>query len=149
MRIIFGASGGLGGFLYNEFSKNSDCLGTYYKKKASQDLVYCNVLDLESCDKVFSLISHEKKITVINATGHSYNSIFHKSDPTKWYDSIDVNIKGTHNVMRSAIEHMLKTDGGKIINLSSIVGQIAVPGTSSYSASKAALSGITRTLARE
>lgn len=149
MKIIFGASGGLGKYIFSHFNSSSQCIGTYKKNKTHEDLVYCDILKLGDCINVFKLANKAKNITVINATGHSYNSIFHRADVDLWKTSLDINVTGAHNVMRASIEYMIGNAGGRIINLSSIVGQIPVAGTSSYSASKSALTGLTRTLARE
>lgn len=62
---------------------------------------------------------------------------------------IDLNLKGTIHLTRSVVRNMLARGGGKIVNVSSIVGQTGYRGLSVYGATKAALDGFTRALARE
>ena len=121
MKIIFGASGGLGKYIFSYFNSSSDCIGTYKTNKVHEDLFYCDILNLNDCNNVIKRVNNAQNITVINATGHSYNSIFHKADVDLWKNSLDLNIMGAHNVMRASIEYMIKNGGGRIINLSSIV----------------------------
>lgn len=62
----------------------------------------------------------------------------------------DINIKGTWNVTKSVIKHMVKNNYGRIINLSSVTGyMVADPGEVAYATTKAALIGFTKSLARE
>lgn len=62
---------------------------------------------------------------------------------------INTNLKGTFNCMRHVVRQMLKQKGGKIINISSIVGLTGNAGQINYSASKAGLIGMTKSLAKE
>jgi 3-oxoacyl-[acyl-carrier protein] reductase len=62
---------------------------------------------------------------------------------------VDLNLKGTFRVTRAAVRRMLTQGGGRVINISSIVGLSGYRGLSVYSATKAALDGFTRSLARE
>ena len=149
MKVIFGASGGLGKYLYEYYLEKEDCVGTYNKNKIFDDLLKCDVTSSADCANFFKCLPNHDNITVINATGYSYNAFLHKSDPDKWSSAIDINIKGCFNIIQSAILYMKNNEGGNIINLSSIVGQISVPGTSSYAASKSALTALTRTAAAE
>ncbi len=62
---------------------------------------------------------------------------------------IDLNLKGTIHLTRSVVRNMLARGGGRIVNISSIVGQTGYRGLTVYGATKAALDGFTRALARE
>ena len=62
---------------------------------------------------------------------------------------IDLNLKGTIYLTRAVVRNMLARGGGSIVNISSIVGQTGYRGLSVYGATKAALDGFTRALARE
>jgi 3-oxoacyl-[acyl-carrier protein] reductase len=63
--------------------------------------------------------------------------------------AIDLNLKGTIRITRAVVRRMLRQGSGRIINISSIVGLSGYRGLSVYSATKAALDGFTRSLARE
>jgi 3-oxoacyl-[acyl-carrier protein] reductase len=64
-------------------------------------------------------------------------------------DVISVNLKGAFNMIKQAYPVFAKQRSGKIINISSIAGLIGNPGQANYSASKAGLIGLTKTIARE
>lgn len=71
-------------------------------------------------------------------------------DPAAWQKVIDVNLHGTFHTSRAAARHWLATGApGSIVNISSIGGKIAGPGTAAYSASKAAVHALTAAMAAE
>jgi acetoacetyl-CoA reductase len=86
---------------------------------------------------------------LINAAGISLNGFAHKASPSDWRATIDVNLVGAFNVIRSFLPFLREQRFGRIINISSVVFQHPVLGTSAYSASKAGLVGLTRTIALE
>jgi 3-oxoacyl-[acyl-carrier protein] reductase len=67
----------------------------------------------------------------------------------EWDLVLDTNLKGTFNYCRAVSKHMIGQRAGKIINISSVVGLIGNPGQVNYSASKAGMIGLTKTLAKE
>lgn len=66
-----------------------------------------------------------------------------------WFAVLNTNVTGTWYCMKYAIPEMLKHGGGAIVNISSIIGVIAFPGLPAYTASKAAVIGLTKTTALE
>ena len=64
-------------------------------------------------------------------------------------DVIRTNLKGTFNCSKAAVRHMMRKRYGRIINITSISGQMGNPGQTNYSASKAGQVGFTKALARE
>ena len=89
------------------------------------------------------------KLTLINCAGNNYNSFAHKADVDNWSQVIDVNLTGTFNVIRTVLPIMREEGYGRIINFSSIVAQMGIPGTSAYAASKAGLWGLSKSIAVE
>ncbi len=85
----------------------------------------------------------------LDAAGISLDGMAHKLPEASWDTVLDTNLKGSFNMARAVLPLMRDESWGRIINLSSIVGQIGVPGTAAYSASKAGLFGLTRALAAE
>ena len=85
------------------------------------------------------LIARQDKIVLINSAGTNYNAIAHKAELKKWRQVIKVSLLGTFNVIHSVLPRMRETGYGRIINFSSVVAQLGIPGTSAYAASKAAL----------
>jgi len=66
-----------------------------------------------------------------------------------WADVLNVNLAGAFHIARAVLRPMLKARGGRIINMSSVSGQMGNAGQANYSASKAGLIGLTKALARE
>lgn len=66
-----------------------------------------------------------------------------------WNDVFATNVNGTYHLTQSAVFHMLKKKKGRIVNISSISGISGIAGQTNYSASKAAILGFTRSLAKE
>jgi len=62
---------------------------------------------------------------------------------------IAVNLKGTFNFIKASIRPMMKARYGKIVNIASVVGRMGNPGQANYSASKAGVIGLTKTVAKE
>lgn len=66
-----------------------------------------------------------------------------------WHAVINTNLTGTWYIMKTVIPEMLKNGGGSIVNVASVIGVIAFPGLPAYTASKAAMIGLTKTTALE
>ena len=86
---------------------------------------------------------------LINNAGFYRDSTVWKMSEEVWDEVIDINLKGTFNCTNSVINHMRKQEFGRIISISSVVGQIGVFGTSNYSAAKAGLFGFSKAVAKE
>ena len=68
---------------------------------------------------------------------------------SQWDEVFDVNIKGIFNCTKSVIRSMVKNQYGKIISISSVVGEMGNPGQANYSSTKSAIYGFTKSLAKE
>jgi NAD(P)-dependent dehydrogenase (short-subunit alcohol dehydrogenase family) len=66
-----------------------------------------------------------------------------------WQKVLDVNLSGAFYLSKAALEHMVERGTGRIINISSIIGQTGNIGQSNYAASKSGLFGLTMTFAKE
>ena len=66
-----------------------------------------------------------------------------------WDSVLQTNLKSTFNCSKAAVRHMLRKRYGRIINITSVAGQMGNPGQTNYSASKAGMIGFTKALARE
>ena len=67
----------------------------------------------------------------------------------QWDTVLDTNLKGAFHGMKAAIRPMMKNKSGRVINITSIVGLTGNPGQANYSASKAGLIGMTKSIAKE
>jgi 3-oxoacyl-[acyl-carrier protein] reductase len=93
---------------------------------------------------------HNRVDILVNNAGISGGSaVLWELTPESWRRVIDVNLIGPYLVCRSVIPHMLKARYGRIVNVSSVAGLEGNPNASHYSASKAALIGMTKSLGKE
>ena len=86
---------------------------------------------------------------LINNAGITKDRSFRKLSRDDWDEVIDVNLSGAYNTTKQVIEYMIAQNYGRIINISSIVGQAGAFGQTNYAASKAGLIGFTKALALE
>ncbi len=155
MIVITGITGGIGNYLFNLFfQQGENSIGTYHiNKPEGEQYKNCFSLDItdnkEIQDFVKNNSSQLKNITLINCAGISYNSFAHKSDINEWSNVINVNLIGTFNLTSAILPLMREQNFGRIINLSSIVSQTGVVGTSAYAASKAGINGMIKSIALE
>lgn len=155
MIIITGITGGIGNYLFNSFLKNGeDVIGTYHlNKPEGEQYKNCEQLDITDHKQIQEFLKNSsaklKDITLINCAGISYNSFAHKSDIEEWSNVINVNLNGTFYLLQALLPIMRDQNYGRIINLSSIVAQTGVLGTSAYAASKAGINGMIKSIAME
>jgi len=153
--LIAGASGGIGEFLANEFSKQGFAVyGTYNTNPPKINLTYqmdkVNVTKESEVKKWINDVADTlDEICLIYCVGSNYNCITHKAETDKWLEVINTNLIGAQLSLKHILPLMRNKRYGRIILFSSVVPQIGVPGTSAYSSSKAGLWGLTKTVAIE
>jgi len=153
--VITGASRGIGKYLFEKFHKIGETVyGTYNSTYPNTNKKgFYTKVDISDYSSVTNWIDEIKskitKLVLINCAGINYNSFAHKSDINKWSKVIEVNLIGTFNVIHAVLPLMREEKYGRIINFSSVVAQMGIPGTSAYAASKAGLSGLTKSIAVE
>lgn len=95
------------------------------------------------------LEKHGKIDVLVNNAGITQDQLLMKMTEEEWDTVMDVNVKSCYNLCRAAVRSMLKAKKGKILNMSSVIGLTGNAGQSNYAASKAAIIGFTKALARE
>jgi len=117
--------------------------------KASAILL--NVTDPENVKVSFDSIKSEFKSLdiLINNAGITKDGLFVRMKEDDWDRVLAVNLKGSFLCGQQAAKHMMKQRQGAIVNIASIVGIMGNAGQANYSASKAGLIGLTKTMARE
>ncbi|SPD76215.1 3-oxoacyl-(acyl-carrier-protein) reductase [uncultured Desulfobacterium sp.] len=96
------------------------------------------------------ILSRFQRIDVlINNAGITKDTLLMRMTEADWDAVININLKSVFNCTQNVIRSMVKQRGGKIVNISSVVGQIGNAGQANYSASKAGIMGFTKTVARE
>jgi 3-oxoacyl-[acyl-carrier protein] reductase len=86
---------------------------------------------------------------LVNNAGVTRDNILLRLTDDDWNTVLDANLKGSFNTIRAAIKGMMKRRTGRIINITSIVGLTGNKGQANYSASKAGLIGLTKSVAKE
>ena len=99
---------------------------------------------------VFQVVAKWKSIHIlVNNAGISGLSLIDDIDDSKWYDIINTNLNGLYLVTKSVLKHMPDHAGGRVINISSVLGKFGVPGYTAYCTTKHGMIGFTRALALE
>ncbi len=97
-----------------------------------------------------TVLSRVGKVDIlVNNAGITRDKLLMRMKDEDWNLVLSVNLKGTFNCMKAALSSMSKNRRGRIVNISSVVGAIGNPGQANYAASKAAVIGLTKTVARE
>lgn len=86
---------------------------------------------------------------LVNNAGITRDGLILTMTEADWDDVLRTNLKSTFACSKAAVRHMLRRRYGRIVNITSVAGQIGNPGQTNYSASKAGQIGFTRSLARE
>ena len=160
--IVTGASGGIGNSIVEELHKNGANIlatGTRIDKLEELKSNFTNIKILK-----FDISQHEKIEEFINnATdelGGSLDCIINNAGITKdnltirmsleeWTKVIDINLTSTFLMCKYSIKKMLKNKSGKIINITSVVGHTGNAGQANYTASKAGIVAMSKSLAIE
>jgi len=86
---------------------------------------------------------------LVNNAGIARDNIIMRMKEDEWDSVMNINLKGCFNGIKSVARPMIKNKAGRIINITSVVGQIGNAGQSNYAASKAGIMGLTKSMAKE
>ena len=92
---------------------------------------------------------HGRLDILINNAGITIDKTVAKMTDDEWNKVIAVNLSGAFFLAQAALAHMLERGSGRIVMVSSVIGEMGAVGQANYAASKAGLFGLTKTLARE
>lgn len=115
------------------------------------EIVRFDVADAEACDAAVSdLVKRKGRLDVlVNNAGIAMDQLLLRIKPEEIEKTFATNVSGALWCCKAAIRPMMRAKRGRIVNVSSVVAESGNPGQAVYSASKAALIGLTKTLARE
>ena len=124
-----------------------DCSGP----EASASIHQGNVGDPEDCRRVVEEVieQHGRLDILVNNAGVTVDRPVSTMTVDDWHKVLRVNLSGAFYMSQPALAHMLERGSGRIINISSVVGETGNIGQANYAASKSGLLGLTKTLARE
>ena len=123
------------------------------KENANIEILFvqADVTSFESCEnminKAIEKFGHID--VVVNNAGITKDGLLMRMKEEDFDKVINVNLKGTYNVTKNAIPHMMKQKYGRIVNISSVVGVSGNAGQANYAASKAGIIGFTKSVAKE
>lgn len=161
--VVTGAARGIGRTIALEFAKeganvviNDISDGTpvaeEIRKMGKKAIFFkANISDREESEQLVNkTVEKFGRIDVlVNNAGITRDALIHKMSEENWNDVINVNLKGTFNCSKAAAKSMMEQKYGRIISISSIVGQRGNIGQVNYAASKAGIIGLTKALAVE
>jgi len=164
--LVTGASRGIGKAIALALAKEgSDVALTYAHKPEPAEQVAaeieklgrkarsynCNVADAGANDSLVDTLMNDfgQIDIVVNNAGITRDRSFLKMDREMWHDVLNVNLTGPAMVIHRLVGQMLERGDGRIVNITSIVGQMGNFGQANYAAAKGGLIALTKTLARE
>ena len=160
--IVTGASGGIGNSIIkrlNDCGANILATGTKIEKLEKLKSEFKNVkilkFDISQSNKIEEFIENATKELdggldcIVNNAGITQDNLAIRMSLEEWKKVIDINLTSTFLMTKFAIKKMLKNKSGKIINITSVVGHTGNLGQANYTASKAGIVAMSKSLATE
>ena len=163
--LVTGASRGIGRAVAMALAgEGARVVGTATSESGAQDIsrgfeeagldglgIVLNVTDAAACDRVLEQIEKDQGTVsiLVNNAGITRDNLAMRMKDEDWDAVIDTNLKSVFRMSRLVMRGMMKARGGRIINITSVVGSSGNPGQANYAAAKAGVAGMTRALARE
>ena len=165
--VITGGSKGIGRAICLRFARESagiifvhydtddikvnETLGLLDKMGVEAKAKKLDVSSFRDVDEFFQEVVREfQRVDVlVNNAGITRDAFLMRMSEDQWDQALLVNLKGVFNCTKAATRSMIKVRSGRIINISSVVGQIGNIGQSNYAASKAGIMGFTKSVALE
>lgn len=131
--------------------KAGEVVDVIWEAGGEAEAVQCNVSDFnQSAELIKYVIKTYGRIDIlVNNAGITRDNLLMKMSEEEFDAVLNTNLKGAFNCIRHASRQMLKQRSGRIINISSISGIMGNAGQANYSASKAGIIGLTKSVARE
>lgn len=164
--IVTGASGGIGSSIALRLAQENYRVIVHYagNQAAAHTLVQtiqnagqeafayqADIADVASSEALVNatLDRYGRVDVLINNAGVTRDQLFIRMSVDDFNHVIDTNLKGTFNMIKHVSRAMLKQRYGRIVNITSVVGEIGNAGQANYAASKAGIRGLTQSLAKE
>jgi acetoacetyl-CoA reductase/3-oxoacyl-[acyl-carrier protein] reductase len=164
--FVTGGTRGIGAAICNSLAEQGASVAAGYTRdrdnaeafigKLSQERPNCtihqgNIGVADDCRRTVSEVieRHGRLDILVNNAGITIDKTVLKMTDEDWYKVIAVNLSGAFFMSQAALPHMIERGSGRIVNISSIIGEMGNIGQANYAASKSGLLGLTKTLARE
>ena len=110
-----------------------------------------DVGDQDAVDALFANLASEGAVpeVLVNNAGITRDGLLARMKPESWREVLSVNLDGVYRMCRAALRPMMRARGGRIINVTSVVGATGNAGQTNYAAAKAGIAGFSKSLARE
>ena len=153
--LVTGGTGSIGGSICNYFNKNGckeifSTTTNFNKVKSEQDYIKFKELNLKNIENLNldEILDFEVDYLVLNA-GLNKDNIFLRMSLEDWNTVINVNLNSSFHLLKHFTKTMVKKRFGRIVFISSVVAHTGNPGQVNYTATKAAISGLMKSLALE
>ena len=163
--IVTGASRGIGKAIAIQLAKcgsklvlvarNAEALDSVKESINSQGgnavAMSADISSLNSFAEIIAnTVSKWKRIDIlVNNAGTARDNLIIRMKEEDWDSVLKVNLKGCFNGIKAVTRPMIKNKSGRIVNITSVIGQIGNAGQSNYAASKAGIIGLTKSIAKE
>ena len=160
--LVTGASGGIGAEIARKLHSAGATVGLSGTRTEPLEalaaelaerahVLPCNLSDKDAVDALPKSATEAMGSVdiLVNNAGITRDNIFMRMSDDEWQSVIDVNLTATAKLCKGVMRGMMKARWGRIVNISSVVGATGNPGQVNYSASKAGMIGLTKSLAYE
>uniref|UniRef100_A0A7S3RA32 3-oxoacyl-[acyl-carrier-protein] reductase n=1 Tax=Dunaliella tertiolecta TaxID=3047 RepID=A0A7S3RA32_DUNTE len=164
--LVTGSSRGIGKAIALELAKQGSRVVVNYagNKQAAEEVaqkvtelgsealvVGASVGKRDEIDRMYKEVTDKwgRVDVLVNNAGITRDTLIMRMKPEQWQDVIDTNLTGVFYCTQNALKMMSKQKSGRIVNVTSVVGLVGNAGQANYSASKAGVIGLTKTVARE
>jgi len=167
-RVVFvtGGTRGIGAAICRSFAEQGAVVAAGYSRDsdrarellqelerhgATASVHQGNVGSAEDCRRTVDEVieTHRRLDVLVNNAGITIDKTVLKMTDDDWYKVLAVNLSGAFFMSQAVLPHMLERGAGRIINISSLIGETGNVGQANYAASKSGLFGLTKTMARE
>ena len=149
--IRLGASGARVACVARNAEKLAETGSAIAAVEGTAEAIVCDVTNRADVDALVDRVAdHWDRVDIlVNNAGITRDTLLPRMSDDEWDDVIATNLKGAFLFSRAASRYMMRARYGRIINITSVSGIMGNPGQTNYSASKAGLIGLTRSLSRE
>lgn len=111
----------------------------------------CDISQAADCERAVGevMAAHGRVDYLVNNAGITKDRTMRKMSHDDWRQVIDTNLSGAFYMTKAVLDHMVERESGRIVNISSVIGETGNLGQANYAASKAGLFGFTKSLALE
>jgi 3-oxoacyl-[acyl-carrier protein] reductase len=154
--LVTGASRGIGQAIAQQLvNDGATVIGTSTSEAGAKKVPgigrVLDVRDAAQCDRLVEEIQkqHGDIAILVNNAGITRDNLALRMKDAEWDEVIETNLRAVFRLSRAVMRGMMKARWGRIVNITSVVGAAGNAGQANYAAAKAAVSGMTRSLARE